>query len=67
MTRPNLTEEFKIDAIKQITERGYSVAAIWDRTFQRQCWLCKPLTSLSVAQHLVIWAQCSHLMNKQSI
>jgi len=26
MTRPKFTEEFKIDAIKQITERGYSVA-----------------------------------------
>lgn len=25
MTRPKFTEEFKIDAIKQITERGYSV------------------------------------------
>lgn len=31
MTRPNFTEEFKIDAIKQITERGYSVADISKR------------------------------------
>ena len=31
MTRPNFTEEFKIDAIKQITERGYSVADVSKR------------------------------------
>lgn len=31
MTRPHFTEEFKIDAIKQITERGYSVADVSKR------------------------------------
>jgi len=31
MTRPNFTEDFKIDAIKQITERGYSVADVSKR------------------------------------
>jgi len=31
MTRPNFTEEFKIDAIKQITERGYSVSDVSKR------------------------------------
>ena len=31
MARPNFTEEFKIDAIKQITERGYSVADVSKR------------------------------------
>jgi len=31
MTRLNFTEEFKIDAIKQITERGYSVADVSKR------------------------------------
>ncbi len=31
MTRPKFTEEFKIDAIKQITERGYSVADVSKR------------------------------------
>ena len=31
MTRPNFPEEFKIDAIKQITERGYSVADVSKR------------------------------------
>tara|TARA_R110002096_G_scaffold2933_8_gene14995 strand:- start:2243 stop:2518 length:276 start_codon:yes stop_codon:yes gene_type:complete len=25
MTRPHFTDDFKVDAIKQITERGYSV------------------------------------------
>ena len=28
MGKPRFTEEFKIDAIKQITERGYSVADV---------------------------------------
>ncbi len=28
MRKPRFTEEFKIDAIKQITERGYSVADV---------------------------------------
>ena len=31
MTRPHFTEEFKIDAVKQITERGYSVAEVSKR------------------------------------
>ncbi len=31
MTRPKFTEEFKTDAIKQITERGYSVADVSKR------------------------------------
>lgn len=31
MGRPRFTEEFKIDAIKQITERGYSVADVSKR------------------------------------
>jgi len=31
MTRPHFTEEFKIDALKQITERGYSVADVSKR------------------------------------
>lgn len=28
MGKPRFTEEFKIDAIKQFTERGYSVADV---------------------------------------
>ena len=31
MTRPHFTEDFKNDAIKQITERGYSVADVSKR------------------------------------
>ena len=31
MTRPHYTDDFKIDAIKQITERGYSVADVSKR------------------------------------
>jgi transposase len=31
MGKPRFTEEFKIDAIKQITERGYSVADVSKR------------------------------------
>lgn len=31
MTRPHFTEEFKIDALKQIMERGYSVADVSKR------------------------------------
>lgn len=31
MTRPHFTEDFKIDAVKQITERGYSVADVSKR------------------------------------
>jgi transposase len=31
MTRPHFTDDFKIDAIKQITERGYSVADVSKR------------------------------------
>jgi transposase len=31
MGQPRFTEEFKIDAIKQITERGYSVADVSKR------------------------------------
>ena len=31
MGKPRFTEEFKIDAIKQITERGYSVADVSQR------------------------------------
>jgi transposase len=31
MTRPQFTDDFKIDAIKQITERGYSVADVSKR------------------------------------
>ncbi len=31
MTRPHFTEDFKKDAIKQITERGYSVADVSKR------------------------------------
>ena len=31
MTRPHFTEDFKIDAIKQITERGYTVADVSKR------------------------------------
>ncbi len=28
MSKPNFTDEFKIDAVKQVTERGYSVAEV---------------------------------------
>ena len=31
MARPHFTDDFKIDAIKQITERGYSVADVSKR------------------------------------
>ena len=31
MVKGNFTEEFKLDAIKQITERGYSVADVSKR------------------------------------
>ncbi len=31
MTRPHFTDDFKIDTIKQITERGYSVADVSNR------------------------------------
>lgn len=31
MGKPRFTEDFKIDAIKQITERGYSVADVSKR------------------------------------
>lgn len=31
MTRPNFTDDFNKDAIKQITERGYSVADVSKR------------------------------------
>lgn len=31
MTRPHFTEDFKIDAVKQITERGYPVADVSKR------------------------------------
>lgn len=31
MARPHFTEEFKIDAVKQVTERGYSVAEVSKR------------------------------------
>ena len=31
MTRPHFTDDFKIDAIKQITARGYSVADVSKR------------------------------------
>ena len=31
MGKPRFTEDFKIDAIKQITERGYSVADVSQR------------------------------------
>jgi len=31
MTRPHFTDDFKIDAIRQITERGYSVADVSKR------------------------------------
>lgn len=31
MTRPGFTDDFKIDAIKQITERGHSVADVSKR------------------------------------
>ena len=31
MTRKRYTEEFKIEAVKQVTERGYSVAEVAER------------------------------------
>lgn len=31
MARPHFTDEFKINAVKQITERGYSVAEVSKR------------------------------------
>ena len=31
MTKSHFTDEFKIDAVKQITERGYSVAEVSNR------------------------------------
>lgn len=31
MTRKRYTEEFKIEAVKQVTERGYSVAEFAER------------------------------------
>ena len=31
MSRSHFTEEFKIDAVKQVTERGYSVAEVSSR------------------------------------
>ncbi|MBL1436335.1 MAG: transposase [Rhizobiaceae bacterium] len=34
MGKPRFTEEFNIDAIKQITERGYSVADVSKRLEQ---------------------------------
>jgi transposase len=54
MTRPKFTEEFKIDAIKQITERGYSVADVSKRlgvsTHSLYAWLKRFSKSPVVAQ-----------------
>jgi len=54
MTRPNFTEEFKIDAIKQITERGYSVAQVSKRlgvsTHSLYAWMKRYSTPPTVTQ-----------------
>lgn len=54
MTRPNFTEEFKIDAIKQITERGYSVADVSKRlgvsTHSLYAWMKRYSTPPIVAE-----------------
>jgi len=34
------TEEFKIEAVKQVTERGYSVAEVADRLGTKSHWRC---------------------------
>jgi transposase len=31
MSKSNFSEEFKRDAVRQITERGYPVAEVWQR------------------------------------
>ncbi|MQB07896.1 hypothetical protein DXT91_28045 [Agrobacterium tumefaciens] len=31
MSKSNFSEEFKRDAVRQITERGYPVAEVWHR------------------------------------
>ena len=54
MARPNFTEEFKIDAIKQITERGYSVADVSKRlgvsTHSLYAWMKRFSKPLIVAE-----------------
>ena len=54
MTRPNFTEEFKIDAIKQITERGYALADVSKRlgvsTHSLYAWMKRFSTPPIVAQ-----------------
>ena len=46
MVKGNFTEEFKLDAIKQITERGYSVADVSKRLGVSTHSLYPPLTIL---------------------
>ena len=54
MTGPNFTEEFEIDAIKQITERGYSVVDVSKRlgvsTHSLYAWMKRYSTPPIIAQ-----------------
>ena len=54
MDQPRFTEEFKIDAIKQITERGYSVADVSRRfgvsTHSLYGWIKRYATPLSITE-----------------
>ena len=53
MGQDNFTEDFKLDAIKQITERGHSVADVSKRlgvsTHSLYAWIKKHTTSPSAA------------------
>jgi transposase len=57
MTRPHFTDDFKIDAIKQITEHGYSVADVSKRlgvsTHSLYAWMKRFSKPLLVAEDAV--------------
>lgn len=57
MTRPHFTDDFKIDAIKQITECGYSVADVSKRlgvsTHSLYAWMKRFLKPPTVAEDTV--------------
>jgi hypothetical protein len=49
MGQGNFTEDFKLDAIKQITERGHSVADVSKHHRLAQSWYSWPIPALILA------------------
>lgn len=61
MAKPRFTPEFKAEAIKQITERGYSVKDVSERLAFQITVFTTGSSNISKRPNLILWSRSSRI------